>query len=91
MIRTSVIKGLNTAGPLKVVAIYLLYLTTYVSIMAWPGFKANLLQESHGHKIIILTLSSKSYICLVFDMIPNNNAVNGINDNGHISSSDNNS
>ena len=63
---------------------------TYVSIMAWPGFKANLLQESHGHKIIILTLSSKSYICLVFDMIPNNNAVNGINDNGHISSSDNN-
>ena len=57
-----------------------------LALWQWPGFKANVLQESHGHENIILTKSSKSYICLVFDMIPDNNAANGIDDNDHISS-----
>ena len=39
MIGTSVIKELNTAAPLKVVAIYLLYLITYASIMAMARFQ----------------------------------------------------
>ena len=71
-------------------SLHLSYLMTYVSIMAWPGFKATLLQDSCGYENVMVTLSWKSYFCFVFNMISDNNVFNDIgNDNCRNSSSGN--